>query len=91
MEKSFPFIFKSNVLCIKSYLSRWINCFLKMWHPCFCRKNKYFIYSDFIYVLFIRDGNWGVTLVVSEQVGLSGQVVESVWCDSWKLSMLFVL
>ena len=34
-----------------------------------------FIYSDLNYVLFIRDGNWGVTLVVSEQVGLSGQVV----------------
>ena len=49
---------------------------------------KFLIYSDFY--MLIRIGEKGVTLVVSEQVGQSGQVVESVWCDSWILSMLFV-
>jgi len=35
---------------------------------------------------------WGVTLVVSEQVGPSGQVVESVeLCDSWMMLVFYSL
>ena len=42
---------------------------------------KFLIYSDFYMLIRIWEKK-GVTLVVSEQVGLSGQVVESLWSDS---------
>ena len=56
------------MLCI--YVPNVINCRcfkLKMYHPMLCWK---FCNSDF--TLFVGY-NWGVTLVVSKQVGLSGQ------------------
>ena len=69
------------MLCIKIYEH------LEM---CFSLKCDIFIYarnfnsySDVLFFYIIaRAINGGVTLVVSEQVGMSDQVVESVWCDS---------
>ena len=73
------------VLCIP--LNEQVFYGLEMWHPFWYW--KIFIHSD-LFMLF-ELGKEGVTLVVSEQVGLSDQVVESMWCDSWILSMLLFL